>query len=586
MEEAKENFIPLAEAAKETPYSQEYLSLLARRGKLKAKKFGNDWFTTRVAVQEYLSTRKESATMKKIEIPLPVGLTADDLAVFRAFVSEIRNLTSNSSAIPTAEERPIPVSALQCEPQILASTPSQEILTPPVIAIRQLAEKQSPLQQKIASSSAIEVGISRNDDISCTPRNDAVRFKMPEFPKFTLPKLPSMTIPWGVVRRIAVASVLGTLLVLGEINAIQIAAHETSRLRNELAPIVATAKIKFSAFEKDFVVTGKFVAQEFTDRTAHIANGMTIISSKIIAVSDVFTSSVSSLPSRVAIMFATVRDIAILQYSDVLKYLSGARDMQFSSVTALSKLGSLGRSFGESIVYITQSIFSVPPSSVSTAISGTVWEAPQNIGAALVDAPSSLIPSFSNTVSRISLGISRMGRRTSTGLAVIRDRLIISTTSVIAIHPQAEKQSSSQQKIASSSITPRNDMGTPFPRIPSPPDIEVTKVREVIETKTKPQLYPSSSRDSSGSPVASATLDLASIKTDITKANTSIKTYVDKALADLANNLSRTSTRTESSIQMVTLTQRIDQLDNIDITNGINLKSGNIDITNGNINLT
>jgi len=47
-------WIPMREAAKGTPYSQDYLSLLARNGKLEAIKRGRNWHTTRLAVQEYI----------------------------------------------------------------------------------------------------------------------------------------------------------------------------------------------------------------------------------------------------------------------------------------------------------------------------------------------------------------------------------------------------------------------------------------------------------------------------------------------------------------------------------------------------
>lgn len=40
------------------PYGQEYLSLLARQGKIDAYKEGRDWLTTKVAVTNYLSNRK------------------------------------------------------------------------------------------------------------------------------------------------------------------------------------------------------------------------------------------------------------------------------------------------------------------------------------------------------------------------------------------------------------------------------------------------------------------------------------------------------------------------------------------------
>jgi Fic family protein len=50
---AEDEWIPLREAAQGTPYSQEYLSLLARKGRLEAVKRGRVWVTTRRAVAAY-----------------------------------------------------------------------------------------------------------------------------------------------------------------------------------------------------------------------------------------------------------------------------------------------------------------------------------------------------------------------------------------------------------------------------------------------------------------------------------------------------------------------------------------------------
>lgn len=49
-------WIPLREAVEGTPYSQEYLSLLARTGKIEATKHGRVWYTTHRAVQAYRNT--------------------------------------------------------------------------------------------------------------------------------------------------------------------------------------------------------------------------------------------------------------------------------------------------------------------------------------------------------------------------------------------------------------------------------------------------------------------------------------------------------------------------------------------------
>ncbi|MGQ7947524.1 Fic family protein [Flavobacterium sp. WC2509] len=41
-----------------TPYSQEYVSLLARTGKIDAYKEGRNWYTTKEAIDDYITTRK------------------------------------------------------------------------------------------------------------------------------------------------------------------------------------------------------------------------------------------------------------------------------------------------------------------------------------------------------------------------------------------------------------------------------------------------------------------------------------------------------------------------------------------------
>ena len=52
--QGKEGYITLKEATQNCEYSQEYLSLLARKGKLAAVKFDRNWMTTREAVEEYI----------------------------------------------------------------------------------------------------------------------------------------------------------------------------------------------------------------------------------------------------------------------------------------------------------------------------------------------------------------------------------------------------------------------------------------------------------------------------------------------------------------------------------------------------
>ncbi|MFH1847140.1 MAG: Fic family protein [Candidatus Omnitrophota bacterium] len=51
-------YLPIREIYKHTPYSQEYLSLLARRGKLEAVKYGRNWYTSKQAVKAYIQAQK------------------------------------------------------------------------------------------------------------------------------------------------------------------------------------------------------------------------------------------------------------------------------------------------------------------------------------------------------------------------------------------------------------------------------------------------------------------------------------------------------------------------------------------------
>ncbi|MBU1148427.1 MAG: Fic family protein, partial [Candidatus Omnitrophica bacterium] len=54
----EEKYLPIRDICKETPYSQEYISLLARRGKIEAVKFGRNWVTSKEALKKYISSLK------------------------------------------------------------------------------------------------------------------------------------------------------------------------------------------------------------------------------------------------------------------------------------------------------------------------------------------------------------------------------------------------------------------------------------------------------------------------------------------------------------------------------------------------
>ena len=54
MDNVNISYISLSDAAKLTNYSQDYISLLCRQGKLKGIKLGRNWVTTREWIESYI----------------------------------------------------------------------------------------------------------------------------------------------------------------------------------------------------------------------------------------------------------------------------------------------------------------------------------------------------------------------------------------------------------------------------------------------------------------------------------------------------------------------------------------------------
>ena len=65
---ASGKLISIAQASEHTPYSQEYLSLLARKGKLAAIKIARDWLTTREAVLWYVKRQEDKHKRMLMEL--------------------------------------------------------------------------------------------------------------------------------------------------------------------------------------------------------------------------------------------------------------------------------------------------------------------------------------------------------------------------------------------------------------------------------------------------------------------------------------------------------------------------------------
>ena len=79
MTEENKQFISMMEASKLCSYSQEYLSLLARRGKIFSKKIGRNWYTTREAIDEYLKQQSVIISLPKKIFATALGGAAQAL---------------------------------------------------------------------------------------------------------------------------------------------------------------------------------------------------------------------------------------------------------------------------------------------------------------------------------------------------------------------------------------------------------------------------------------------------------------------------------------------------------------------------
>lgn len=74
---ADQNYISLQEATEYCNYSQEYLSLRARQGKLKSVKFGRNWVTKKEWLDEYLQKVEEYNDFKIKEVSPPKNLPVE-----------------------------------------------------------------------------------------------------------------------------------------------------------------------------------------------------------------------------------------------------------------------------------------------------------------------------------------------------------------------------------------------------------------------------------------------------------------------------------------------------------------------------
>ena len=112
----KDNYISLQEATKLCKYSQEYLSLRARHGKLKSIKLGRNWVTKKIWLEEYLTGVKDynnnlkNNHKKKIEVvEIRESPPAGDLSKGEKEPQEVKVINKVPKNLPIGYVELIPV---------------------------------------------------------------------------------------------------------------------------------------------------------------------------------------------------------------------------------------------------------------------------------------------------------------------------------------------------------------------------------------------------------------------------------------------------------------------------------------------
>ncbi|MFA4834326.1 MAG: helix-turn-helix domain-containing protein, partial [Patescibacteria group bacterium] len=91
-QEGIEKYSPLSDLAKEYNISRDYLNTLVNRGRLKAKKIGRIWFSTREWLDEYLAEDgKNKKHKKESEDCLPLSELAEKYSISRDYLNTLVN---------------------------------------------------------------------------------------------------------------------------------------------------------------------------------------------------------------------------------------------------------------------------------------------------------------------------------------------------------------------------------------------------------------------------------------------------------------------------------------------------------------
>ncbi|MBP9822521.1 MAG: hypothetical protein KBC81_03730, partial [Candidatus Pacebacteria bacterium] len=146
-------WISIQEASHHAPYSQEYLSLLARRGKIFAKKIGRNWYTTHEALASYVSEQALLSPLSK-----QISASVDLASAPSNLVDEFKRL--NPQAFPN-ENSSKPVMPVPVKEPVVEPAPQTPIISVPV---QPVSKDNSVLEKLDKLSDSLETFASRVTD--------------------------------------------------------------------------------------------------------------------------------------------------------------------------------------------------------------------------------------------------------------------------------------------------------------------------------------------------------------------------------------------------------------------------------------
>src|SRR3990172_5243284 len=143
-----EQFITLRDAAEGTSYSVEYLNIMIRKGKLKGKKIGRNWYTTREEIYRYMREQQEAAFRQLQRSMLPPPF----LPIKKSFPDSKQDGAKKSALLKRKKTQ----SAHDGNPKILREEPTSDFVMSAIGANKTNPADNFSNPQKLFSPPATE----------------------------------------------------------------------------------------------------------------------------------------------------------------------------------------------------------------------------------------------------------------------------------------------------------------------------------------------------------------------------------------------------------------------------------------------